>query len=305
MLTLRILYDVDGWAFHRRAVALQRHAPAGVAVSLAALPGVEWLDAALGASPPDVLFVMPGRKTAAARAALAQRAWATRLVASWNIGWPMWRDDFAIAAAAADAVIFNNRQYWDGTGRLPHTCVIANGVDLDTFRVEVPPASRTPRVLWLGSQLHRELKGYDDFILPLQRRLERDGIACDFRLVDSRGGALRSAGEMAAWYNGGTVLVCASAAEGTPNVALEAAACGCTVVSTPVGNMPELLRDGRNGYLVDRDVSALHAAVRRACDEYPRLAAAMRETIGAWDWRVSAAQHYALFRAVTSAPPRG
>ncbi|MEO8601389.1 MAG: glycosyltransferase [bacterium] len=39
--------------------------------------------------------------------------------------------------------------------------------------------------------------------------------------------------------------------EGTPNPALEAAACGCTVVSTPVGTLPELIRDAANGYLVE------------------------------------------------------
>ena len=49
---------------------------------------------------------------------------------------------------------------------------------------------------------------------------------------------------MAAWYDTGTVYVVASQFEGTPNPALEAASAGCVVVSTPVGNMPELIRDG-------------------------------------------------------------
>ncbi|MEO8605847.1 MAG: glycosyltransferase, partial [bacterium] len=110
------------------------------------------------------------------------------------------------------------------------------------------------------------------------------------------------AAQMAAWYNSGTVLVCTSDAEGTPNVALEAAACGCTVVSTRVGNMPELIRDGWNGYLVERELSALHAAVRRACDDYPRLATAMLDSIRDWDWRRSAAEHFALFREVCAEP---
>jgi glycosyltransferase involved in cell wall biosynthesis len=197
--------------------------------------------------------------------------------------------------AAADALVFNNRLAWAGAGCLPRTRVIANGVDLRTFRVTVAPAARAPRLLWLGSEFHRARKGYDAIVVPLCERLRADGIACDVRLVDSLGGALRSAEEMADWYNTGTVLLCASEEEGTPNVALEAAACGCTVVSTRVGNMPELIRDGWNGFLIAPDLAAADAAVRAACRDYPRLAAAMQEAIRAWDWPACCVRYHALF----------
>src|SRR4029077_12159719 len=118
----------------------------------------------------------------------------------------------------------------------------------------------------------------------LQARLRARGIDCELLLVDSRGPDKRTQREMAAWYNDGTVLVCASESEGTPNPALEAAACGCTVVSTPVGNMPELIRHDVNGYLVERDPAAFVAAIKRACDNYPRLARAMRADIQEWHW---------------------
>jgi len=67
------------------------------------------------------------------------------------------------------------------------------------------------------------------------------------------------------------------------------------VVAPRVGNMPELIRDDWNGYLVERDLDAVTAAVRKACAAYPRLAAAMAEAIAAWDWSACCRAHFALF----------
>ena len=62
----------------------------------------------------------------------------------------------------------------------------------------------------------------------------------------------RTAAEMVEFYHSLDVYVCASRSEGTPNPCLEAAACGLPVITTAVGNMPELIRDGHNGFLVER-----------------------------------------------------
>jgi glycosyltransferase involved in cell wall biosynthesis len=59
------------------------------------------------------------------------------------------------------------------------------------------------------------------------------------------------------FYNSGKMLVCASTAEGGPRVTVEAMACAVPVISTPVGVMPELIDDGRNGLLFNWDADAL------------------------------------------------
>ncbi len=296
--TLRILYDVAGWAFHHQARALQKYAPADFQVSLAPLRRPEDAATALGETAVDLVFLLPDSKTQAVREVLRQRGWPSKLVVGWSTGVPRRLATFYELYPKADAWVINNQAYWDTIGRLPRTFMIPNGVDLDVFNVTQPLEARTPKVLWMGSELYRRLKGYDDFMLPLQRKLRVLGIDCELLLVDSFGPDKRTPAQMAEWYNRGTVLVCASESEGTPNPALEAAACGCTVVSTRVGNMPELIRHDVNGYLVDREVGALLRGIQAACQNYPRVSRAMQSDIQAWHWAARSAEFFRLFRDV-------
>ena len=59
------------------------------------------------------------------------------------------------------------------------------------------------------------------------------------------------------------VLVLPSAYEANALVVLEALACGLPVVSTRVGFAPDLVVDGDNGFLVDRDAGPLAERLRR------------------------------------------
>jgi glycosyltransferase involved in cell wall biosynthesis len=328
---LLILYDVDGWAYHFRAQALARHAPADFRVRIASLADLDSrpadqaaspdeagllerhdghrlqpaavvpaIDRILGDTPPDVVFVLCHHQAKRVRRVVRERNWPTRIVVSWNNGWPRREAEFQSTLALADRVIVNNRDYWERAGRLPGTHPIANGVDLDTFRLVRPLVDRIPRVLWCGSEYHRHVKGYDDLIVPLFDRLQASGIACESLLVDSRGPERLDRQAMAEWYNFGTVLVCASESEGTPNTALEAAASGCTVVTTRVGNMPELIVDGVNGVFVERNVESLEWGVKRAVADSVRLATQLHADIQSWNWRTRATEFFQLFRDVIS-----
>jgi glycosyltransferase involved in cell wall biosynthesis len=71
----------------------------------------------------------------------------------------------------------------------------------------------------------------------------------ELRLIQRTSKLALSEAEMVDWYQGISVMVCASNMDGTPNPLLEGAACGCALLSTPIGNMPEFIERWQNGYL--------------------------------------------------------
>jgi glycosyltransferase involved in cell wall biosynthesis len=92
--------------------------------------------------------------------------------------------------------------------------------------------------------------------------------------------------------------------DNTPLSILEAMACGLCVVTTRVGGIPYLLRDGHDALLVPtNDSRAMADAVRRVLHE-PGLAARLsrnaRETVEGFGWQHVLPQWDALFRRVMS-----
>ena len=64
------------------------------------------------------------------------------------------------------------------------------------------------------------------------------------------------------------VFVLPSWVEGLPNAMIEAMAAGLAVVVSAVGNVPDVIKDGRNGLLVPRkDVEALREALSTVIDD--------------------------------------
>ena len=142
-----------------------------------------------------------------------------------------------------------------------------------------------------------DVKGYDEILVPLTAKLQQRGLPVDFRLADSSDQEnYRTEEEMRNWYNSGTVYVVAGKREGTPNPALESASCGCVIVSTAVGNMPELISNRVNGEIVERNVDAMCDAIVRCQGRYVEMAEAMRTAIEPWYWKTRAGQYFRLFR---------
>lgn len=297
MTEVSLHYDVHGWAYHQRCLALAKYAPEGFTVNVG--NGRKHGIRSKCALALQLCYSHVRDLRHSYRAVGADPV----IVAGFNVGYSESADRWLRQILGdADHVIVNSRLCWERAGQPAKSTWISNGVDRQVYRTVRPPADRRPKVLWTGSVFHRKTKGYDDYLIPVCRRLWREGIECDFRLVDSHGGMSRWKPEqMADWYNGGTVYVCASESEGTPNPALESASAGCVVCSTQVGNMPELIEDGVNGRLVDRTVDAIYEGIRDCIDRYQEMQPRMEAAIRGWDWRLRAQEYWGLFQRLLGA----
>lgn len=129
--------------------------------------------------------------------------------------------------------------------------------------------------------------------------------ACpDVRLADR----CLTQGEMPDFYNSLDVITCASDAEGDPRPLIEGMACGCFPVVVDVGIVPELVRHGENGLIVERAPEAFAAAFEwcRANLEHVREAGRRNalEMLRTRTWaQVSRAWGDAFDAALRRAPP--
>ncbi|MFQ5507050.1 MAG: glycosyltransferase, partial [Planctomycetota bacterium] len=86
-----------------------------------------------------------------------------------------------------------------------------------------------------------------------------------------------------------------------------AAACGVPLVTTRVGNMPEFLEDGSNGYFIERrpeDLARRLTELRDDAGLRRRMGAAARRTAERWDWTVQAEGYRAMFEELLGAKDR-
>jgi glycosyltransferase involved in cell wall biosynthesis len=113
----------------------------------------------------------------------------------------------------------------------------------------------------------------------VRRELERAGIPYRYANLGSRG-------RLASAYHALDVYLVTSRQEGGPKSVLESMAAGAPLVTTRVGQAPELVDDGENGLLADvDDVEALAASVQRVHDDAAlatRLRTAGRPTAEAY-----------------------
>lgn len=160
--------------------------------------------------------------------------------------------------------------------------VIPNGIDIARFapgpadpavRKELAPAGGTSLAAfvgggWDGKGLMQAIGALaaapgwglavvgDGDERPFVAEARRLGVADRVRFAGARD-------DLPAVYRSVDALVLPSAYETFSLVAHEAAASGCPVIATRVSGITDILRDGYNGFLVDRDSRAVAEALRR------------------------------------------
>jgi len=77
--------------------------------------------------------------------------------------------------------------------------------------------------------------------------------------------------EMPAYLNKLKLLIIPSSSEGVPTILLEAMTCGTPALATPVGGIPDILKDGENGFILpDNSPRSIVQGIIRALG-HPRL----------------------------------
>jgi len=158
--------------------------------------------------------------------------------------------------------------------------VINNGVDSNMFTPRPGPGASDGkiRVLFAGNLTRRKgadlLPGIAQQLADHVEIIYTSGLRTRNRLPESP--ALRRLGpvrhqDMPALYQSVDLLLFPTVREGFPLVAAEAMASGLPVVATNCSSLPELVDDGKGGYLCDRGNIAAFAQRINELAENPRL----------------------------------
>jgi glycosyltransferase involved in cell wall biosynthesis len=229
----------------------------------------------------------------------------------------------------ADAVVAVSRSLADGVAELgvarERISVIRNGVDTELFRPRTVTEAR--QGLGYGDDRRKWLvfvglmvkdKGIFELLAAFSRIAGRRsdvtvvfvGQGPDLGACRAEAAPLgdrvifagaRPLAEIPLWMAAGQALVLPSHHEGTPNVLLEAMACGRRVVASTVGGIPDVVTSPALGELVPpHDVSGLEAALERAADA-TYDSAAVAAAAGRQGWDDSAARLHAVLERVAAA----
>jgi glycosyltransferase involved in cell wall biosynthesis len=179
-----------------------------------------------------------------------------------NARWPHWHISNSLTTA-------NQARQYSGYFVPPKVLVVRNGLDLNRFSGSNGAAGIRNYVAAVGSLF--PVKRWDRLLKAVQRitsitqteidmRIAGDGPlrAPLKRLAQDLGisGAIKFVGpiqDMPTFLRQARFLVHSSESEGCPNAIMEAMACGLPVIAMEAGDIPHLIEEGKNGFVVAQD----------------------------------------------------
>lgn len=142
----------------------------------------------------------------------------------------------------ADSVIVKSKRMGEYIKHNNNLFILPNGVDLDRFfeKEHTPGINSTKKnILWIGNK-NRPVKGFD-IAQKAVSLIEEDIEFVHINNIPNE--------QLCYYYNTADVFLMTSLSEGSPNVVKEAMACNTKIVSTPVGDVPDLLESVSGSYV--------------------------------------------------------
>lgn len=153
------------------------------------------------------------------------------------------------------------------------------GVDSSLFIKNSEPEEFIDSFGWAGNH-KRSVKRFD----KIRQAVNSSG----GKFVTAKQDAFIPHAKMPKFYNGIGTLICFSESEGTPNPVIEAAACGRLVISTPVGNVPQINQS--NNIIIVKNEDELRSAIKSVLNKdlnIKKVSNQNRKIISEnWDWNI-------------------
>jgi glycosyltransferase involved in cell wall biosynthesis len=289
-----VLADVPGWAWDKKARELKKHLDGGEFQVDVAYLNVDGLPQGYDLYHTFEVSQMPGvpdnlRKVTGITAHVWQ-TWEGRHGRGTVRNWAMFARGFH-----ANSIMLQREMetYFAEMGSPRKIHYVPNGVDEQFYRRLRDRRDNGKLVVGhVGKPNPR--KGHHLIVEACNR------VGAELRCIQRTSKDALGAEEVREFYQDIHVLAVASDMDGTPNPALEAAACECAIVSNAIGNMPEFLTHGVNGHHVERTVESIADALRSISVERAiEMGRKARETIEReWTWKKLSVNYADMWREV-------
>ena len=247
--TIVICYDVDGWVLHEISLLLQRYLADEYIVVLlnevdaSKTPDYEYdMILFLNLTPfiansfdhVNIKKVVLGRTS---------HSWATERCKKY---WDMLKKCNVIHANTKSLCHEINKYI---SGKLFY---LPNGIDIDRFyRTTDVSISKSVRVSMICSEGRKKAKGLQQYLDVINYLRSKNVTVEDKKLIMKPGSKVIANRELNRYYNNVDILICLSESETGPQPCFEALACGRIIITTKVGLIRDVIKEGYNGYEVE------------------------------------------------------
>ncbi len=245
-----LVYDVDGWAWHNKAIAIKKYMPKQYFENVRIMNISRFKKSAREEISKANAIHIFGFKQGS--------RWASKCsttIAS-HYSFANARKENARLLNRYRAIAAVNQELYDDLKKYAGGLVwcVPNGVDTEIYNSQGRKDNNKLVVGWVGKPMwdigwkrvtnYLEYMGMGGMWPELKKRISAIPNV-EVREVAHLSGTALSTEEMVNFYRGIDIFICTHYKCGTPNPAFEAAACGCCVITTPCGDFKGVVT--RNG----------------------------------------------------------